>query len=61
VLDHASVGTSGNPVGLQEAGRDLAERSCAAQGIPVKLSRAELDRIAPLFHLRQPAQNEAFA
>jgi hypothetical protein len=34
---------------LQIAGRELAERSCVAQGIPVKLPRAELDRLAPLF------------
>jgi hypothetical protein len=39
---------------LQVAGRELAERSCAAQGIPVRLSRAELDRLAPLFRV-QPA------
>jgi hypothetical protein len=37
---------------LQEAGRELAERSCATQGIPVRLSRPELDRIAPLFRVQ---------
>lgn len=36
---------------LEQAGRELAERSCAAQGLPVKIGRAELDRLAPLFRV----------
>jgi hypothetical protein len=42
---------------LRQAGRELAERSCQAQGIALKLTRADLDRLAPLFRISAPARS----